>query len=133
MNASEEIAAKDIEIGGTARAHKIAAEERVEVGGSITTNDGVTARIVEIGRRGEVHGPIRADKVIIDRDAHAENVYGREILLRTGAIADNIYGQRITIESHCDVSGEVQYTDELRVEEKASLSKQPQKVDKLPF
>jgi predicted acyltransferase (DUF342 family) len=92
----------------------------------------VTARVVEIGRRGEVHGPIHADVVVINRDARAENVYGKEILLRTGASANNIYGQRITIESHCDVYGEVQYTDELRLGEKVSLAKQPQKVDKLP-
>jgi len=133
VSASEEITARDIEIGGTVRARKITAEERVEVGGSITTSGGVTARTVEIGRRGEVHGPIKADKVFIERDAHAENVYGKEILLRTGASANDIFGQRVTIESYCHVTGEVQYTEELRVGEKVSLSKQPQKVEKLPF
>ena len=124
---------KNIEVGGVIRSRKATVEESVEVGGSITTVDGVTARFIEIGKRGEVRGPIRADQVIIGREAHAENIYGKKILLRSGAHAENIYGENITIESNCQISGEVQYTIELRMNEHVSLAKAPQKVDKLPF
>jgi len=59
-------------------------------------------------------------------------VYGKDIVLRSGAEANNIYGQNVTIESHCSVRGEVQYTDELKLGERVALSKQPQKVANLP-
>jgi cytoskeletal protein CcmA (bactofilin family) len=124
---------KDIEIGGVLRARKATAEDRVEVGGSITTGEGVTARFIEIGKRGEAHGPLRADEVIVGKDAHVETVWGKEIVLRTGANAENVYGESVTIESHCHIHGEVQYTRELRLGENVSLTKAPEKVDKLPF
>jgi len=95
--------------------------------------EGVTAQFVEIGRRGKVLGPIRANQVIIGRDAHAEEIYGKKILLRTGAHAENVYGENITIESHCHIIGEVQYTGELRINSHVSLAKEPEKVDKLPL
>ena len=105
----------------------------MEVGGSIVTVEGVTAQSVEIGRRGKVLGPIKADQVVINRDAHAEDIYGKKILLRNGAHAGNVYGENITIESNCHVSGEVHYTGELRISDHVSLDKEPQKVDTLPF
>ena len=76
---------------------------------------------------------MKADQVIIGQEAHAENIYGKKIFLRSGAHAENIYGENITIESNCQISGEVQYTNELRMNEHVSLVKAPQKVDKLPF
>jgi cytoskeletal protein CcmA (bactofilin family) len=76
---------------------------------------------------------LRAEEIEIERDARVENVYGKRILLRSGASANNVYGEEITIESHCRINGETQYTRELRVAPRASLTKTPQKVDKLPF
>jgi cytoskeletal protein CcmA (bactofilin family) len=129
----EEVSAKNIEVGGVLRSRKATAEDHVEVGGAIITAEGVTAHLVEIGRRGKVRGPIKADQVIIGRDAHAENIYGKKIQLRSGAHAENVYGENITIESNCHISGEVQYTGELRMNENVSLGKTPQRVDRLPF
>jgi len=91
--------------------------------------EGVTARCVEIGRRGKVRGSIKADRVVIGRDAHAEDIYGKQVLLRRGAQAENVYGENITIESNCHICGEVQYTGELRMNEHVTLAKEPQKVD----
>ncbi len=133
MEVEEEISAKDIEVGGVLRSRKATVEERVEVGGSIDTVEGVTAGFVEIGKRGKIRGPVRADQVVISRDAHAEDIYGKKVLLGKGVHAENIYGENIVIESHCHISGEVQYTGELRMNEHVSLAKKPQKVDKLPF
>ena len=62
-----------------------------------------------------------------------EDVYGKKVLLRRGAHAENVYGEDITIESNCHISGEVQYTGELRMNEHVSLAKEPHKVDTLPF
>ncbi|MEM2119367.1 MAG: hypothetical protein QW840_04515, partial [Candidatus Bathyarchaeia archaeon] len=61
-----------------------------------------------------------------------ETVYGRKILLRSGAQAQNVYGEDITIEPHSRVTGEIKYTRELKIAE-ASLSKPPQKVDTLAW
>jgi len=122
-----------MEVGGALRARKITAEESVEVGGSITTEEGVTARLVEIGRNGDVHGPLKADQVIIGKGASAETVYGKNVLLRSGAQAERVYGENITIEHNCRISGEIQYTSELSIAESVWIAKPPQKVDKLPF
>ncbi len=97
----------------------------MEVGGAIITVEGVTAHFVKIGRRGKVRGPIKADQVIIGRDAYAEDGYEKKILLRSGAHAENVYGETIIIESYCHISGEVQYTGELRMNEHVSLVKAP--------
>ena len=126
-----EVSAKNIEIGGYLRARKATAEDRVEVGNSINTVEGTTACSVEIRNRGEVRGPIKADQVNIGKEARVENVFGKRIYLRKGAYAENIYGENVTIESHCRINGEVQYTSELRLGENVSLAKSPQKVDKI--
>lgn len=105
----------------------------MEVGGSIKTVRGVYARFFEIGRRGNVRGHIKAQQVIIGRGAYAEDIYGEQVVLRRGGQAQNVYGKEVIIESNCRISGEVQYTDELRINDHVSLGKTPQKVDKLPF
>jgi len=133
VEADEEILAKNIEVGGVLRSKKATAEERIEVGGSITTVEGAVAHFVEIGRRGKVRGPIKADRVVIGRDAHAEDINGKKVLLRSGVHAENVYGENITIESNCHISGEVRYTGELKINENVSLAKPPRKVDTLPF
>jgi cytoskeletal protein CcmA (bactofilin family) len=91
------------------------------------------AQSIEIGRHAEVRGDLRAEEIEIERNARVQNVYGKRIFLRSGASASSMYGEEITIESHCRVSGEIQYTHEIRVGPGASLSQTPQKVDKLPF
>jgi cytoskeletal protein CcmA (bactofilin family) len=128
-----EISAGNIEIGGVLRARKVLAEDRVEVGGSINTIEGTTARFVEIGKRGTVRGSIRAGQVNIDKEAYAENIFGKRILLRSGAHAENLYGESIIIESDCQISGEVQYTNELKTGDNVSLARTPQKVDKITY
>jgi cytoskeletal protein CcmA (bactofilin family) len=110
----------------------VSAEDSVEVGGSINTGEGVKARSVEIGSRGTIHGPVRAEEITIGKEAHVENLYGKEILLRSGATAENVYGEYITIESHCRVNGETQYTNELRQERDVSFGKPPEKVNAVP-
>jgi hypothetical protein len=75
---------------------------------------------------------VRAKEITVGKGAHVENLYGKEILLRNGATAENIYGEYVTIESHCRIDGEIQYTIELREEKDVSFGKQPQKVSILP-
>jgi cytoskeletal protein CcmA (bactofilin family) len=127
-----EVSAKTIEVGGLLRAGKATAEEGITVGGAITTKEGAIGRYVEIGRRGRVQGPIRADKVVIGKDARVESIYGKRILLETGAEAQDVYGESITIESHCRINGEVSYTNDLRLDRNISLAKEPKKVESLP-
>jgi len=127
-----EVAVRNVDVGGTLRARKVTVETRVEVGGSLDAQEGTTAAFVEIGNRGEIRGPVRADEIVIGKDAHVDDVHGRRVVLRTGAQASNVYGEDITIESHCDVSGEVQYTNELRMGSDIRVARQPQKVAKLP-
>lgn len=132
VDVSGEISAENITIGGVLRARKVTSEKRVKVGGSLSTDDGVRAGFVEMGRRSEARGPIVADEVIIGKDARVESIYGKEILMRKGANAENIYGEKVTVESHCRINGELKYTMELNASEKAILAKKPQKVTSLP-
>jgi cytoskeletal protein CcmA (bactofilin family) len=104
----------------------------MEVGGSIITVEGTFAQSVELGRRGEVKGSLKAERIIIGKEAHAESIYGKEIFLRSGAHAENVYGENIFVESHCQISGEVQYTNSLNIGEHVSLAKPPRKVEALP-
>ena len=80
-----------------------------------------------------MRGDLRAEEIVIGRDAIVGNVYGRRVLLRSGASANSMYGEEITVEPDCRVNGEIRYTRDLRVAEGASLANAPQKVDKLPF
>lgn len=100
-------------------------------GSSISTVEGASASFIEIGRKGEIKGPIRANEIIIGKDAHVEDIHGKRILLKSGAQAQNVYGESVTIEPHCYVSGEINYTSELRIAE-ATLPRTPRKVAQLP-
>jgi cytoskeletal protein CcmA (bactofilin family) len=120
------------DLGGSVEAKKATAEDRVSVGGSITTSDGVYGRYVEIGRRGKVNGPIYADEVLIGERAEVNDIHAKSIEMENGAEARNLYGEKIQLESHCQIFGEVKYTQELETENNIKFAKPPEKVDKLP-
>jgi hypothetical protein len=67
------------------------------------------------------------------RDSHTGGNFGIQVVARSGSHAENFYGENITIESNCQISGALQYTGGLRMNEHVSLVKTPQKVDTLPF
>jgi cytoskeletal protein CcmA (bactofilin family) len=113
-------------------AKKATASEKVSVGGSIETVEGTRGSFVEIGRRGEVRGLIKADEVVIEERARVEDIYANRIVLEEEARARNLYGARIRLESDCHVYGEVQYTESLETEHGVTFANQPQKVSKLP-
>jgi hypothetical protein len=48
------------------------------------TDEDTRAATVERGRKSEVEGPVRAQRVIIGGDARVKSIYGKEVLLRTG-------------------------------------------------
>jgi predicted acyltransferase (DUF342 family) len=60
---------------------------------------------LEVGRRSEVKGSIRANEVIIGDRAWAEDIHAKNIFVGRTAQARNLYGERITIELGCQVSG----------------------------
>jgi len=127
-----DMAAHDVDVGGSVKAKSVTATTKVEVGGSIITVVGVSASSVEIGRRGEVVGPVRADEVFVGERARVEDIYAKTITLDRKAHARNLYGGTIRIESDCGLSGEVQYTESLRSERNVSFARAPVKVEKLP-
>jgi predicted acyltransferase (DUF342 family) len=61
-----------------------------------------------------------------------EDLFGKHIILRSGASAGNVYGENLLIESNCHISGEVQYTNDLRQGDQVSYAQTPRKVDSLP-
>ena len=110
----------------------VTARDKVSVGGSINTVVGVNASFIEIGRRGKVTGPVRANEVLIGERARVEDVYSDEITMAEEAQARNLYGQRIRVESGCRIEGEVRFTQSLESEKGVFYAKPPVRVDKLP-
>lgn len=133
VRVEKELSARNVEVGGVLDAHKIKAENNIEVGGSIATKVGAAAHFVEIAKRGTVRGLIKADSVIVGKEASVEDISGKEIYLKSGATAENIYGELIKIDPYCRIHGDLHYTRELKIGENVSLTKVPQKVDNLPF
>jgi len=126
-----ELSAQDVEVGGRLYARKVTANAKVSVGGSVETVDGVHATQVRIGRRGEVKGPIKADKAVISANARVEDVSAKKIVLERDVRAGNLYGERIELESGCHINGAVQYTKNLETGRGIIFAKTPEKVDKL--
>jgi len=126
------LSAKIIDVGGSLKAHEVTAKDEVSVGGLINTVVGVNASFVEIGRRGKVTGPIRANEVLVGERACVEDVYADEITMEMNAEARNLYGKRIRVESGCRIGGEVRFIESLESEKGVFYSKPPVKVEKLP-
>jgi cytoskeletal protein CcmA (bactofilin family) len=132
VEVKEELSAKEIDVGGSLEAKKVTVEDKVSVGGSIITTDGVHARYVEIGRRGKVDGPIYADEVLIRERATVVDIHAKLIEMERKAQARNLYGERIRLESGCQISGEILYRESLESEDGVKFAKPPEKVEKLP-
>jgi cytoskeletal protein CcmA (bactofilin family) len=77
-------------------------------------------------------GPLYAENVVIKERARVEDIYASTIKMEEKAEARNLYGENISIESQCQIHGEIQYTQNLKTEDKVFLAKSPQKVEELP-
>jgi cytoskeletal protein CcmA (bactofilin family) len=118
-------------VGGSTVAQKIETEEDIHTH-KLITRDGAKAQRIEIGRRGEVEGPMVAERVLVRERGRVEDVHGGDVVLRRGCRADNVYGSNVTLEDGCRISGVVQYTGDLRLERDVRLASGPEKVDNLP-
>jgi cytoskeletal protein CcmA (bactofilin family) len=90
------------------------------------------AQYIEIGRRGEVSGPLVAKEVMVRDRGKVEDIYAERVTLRRDCRANNVYAARIEIESGCRIRGEVKYTDTLRLDRDVDLEVEPEKTEKLP-
>ena len=123
---------KSVDVGGSLKASTVEALDAVKVGGLIETLKGVKANYIEIGRRGEVRGPLIGVNVLVRERARIEDVYADTLTLEENSKARNIYARRIYVESGCRILGEVQYTELLEREEGVLFAQTPVKVEKLP-
>jgi len=126
----DSLEASYIKVGGTLKADEVKGKN-VSIGGSVKTLRGIRAERFEIGKRGEVIGPIYARVAIIGRRANVEDVYAEEIRMKRGSSARNLHGKRIYIDDECRIYGEIKYTEELVTGEHVSFAKSPEKVDSL--
>ena len=127
----EFLTAMEIDVGNSLKARKVSASKSAKVGGSITTILGVAAGSLEVGRRSEVKGSIRANEVIIGDGASVEDIHAKNIFVGRTSRARNLYGERITIESGCQVSGDVYYSESLQAEKNVFFARTPHKVSQL--
>ncbi|NIO36879.1 hypothetical protein GTO27_04150, partial [Candidatus Bathyarchaeota archaeon] len=108
------------------------AKDSVRVGGRIETVKGVKAARVEIGRRGRIRGPVVANEVLLRERAEADDIYADSLTMEERSRARNVYAKRVFLERGCRITGELQYTEEMKKEEGIQFAEEPRKTDKLP-
>jgi cytoskeletal protein CcmA (bactofilin family) len=124
------VKADSIRVGGKLEAYKAEAEKSIEAS-VLRTRHGAKATRIEIGRKGEVRGPLIGQIVVAKERSELEDVWADEIQLRSRARAGHLYGRRVHLEHGCEVEG-VTYTEELRSEPSVRMRNVPQKAEKLP-
>ena len=137
----------ELDIGGKAYIEGTLKSRRVDVGGKIEayrveaseirtntliTQKGATADYIEIGRRGEVEGPLVAKRVTVRNRARVEDIYAEVVELRRGCRVNNVYAARVDVERGCRVRGEVKYTGSLSADRDVEFGRAPEKTEKLP-
>ncbi|EMR73314.1 Integral membrane protein CcmA involved in cell shape determination, partial [Thaumarchaeota archaeon SCGC AB-539-E09] len=126
-----ELKAYNIHVGGRIEAKKIEVVGEIKTS-TLRTIHGAKAKRIEIGRRGEVEGPVVADYVLSRDRARFEDIYAKRVVLRRGSRARNIYAEEIEIEGKCRISGELKYTESLDFERDVRFEHPPEKAESLP-
>jgi predicted acyltransferase (DUF342 family) len=123
--------AERIEIGGWLEATEIKVED-IEVGGSLSTKNGVRADSITIGDRGRVRGSLFGNMIKLGERCDVESVYGKRITIEERSRAGIVHGVDVRIESRCKIQGEVLYSGSLDADEDVTFAEQPKKVDAVP-
>ncbi len=131
VDVHDDLSGGDIEVGGSLRSN-ICIARKVRVGGRVETEKGTKADVFEIGKRGNVRGPIVATRVRIADGAQVEDIYADEVEIRRNSSARNVFARAARIEGGCEISGEVLYTDRLDSDRDVQFGSEPKKVEKLP-
>lgn len=124
--------AESVDVGGELRSDEIRARDAVSAGRSIATSKGTKASYVSVGRHGKVAGPVVGDKVRLESDSAAEDIYADQLRMGDSSSAVNIFASRVEVGDGCRVSGRLVYTTEIRIGRNVQLSSQPEKVSSLP-
>jgi len=130
VSVSRELEAGEIRVGGKVEAYSVVARKFIETTDLITTRGGKAARI-EVGKRGEVEGPLVGQVIIVKDRSRVEDIHGDDVQVRGGCRTGSIYGRRVRIEGGCDVDS-VQFTESLRADPSVRFRTAPQKTEKLP-
>ena len=104
----------------------------VKVGRSLVASGGTKADVVSIGRNARVTGTIVGEKVRMEDNSVAEDVYAEELRIGESSEVANVYASRVEVGDRCRVSGRLLYTNEARVGRNVRFSSQPEKVSSLP-
>lgn len=131
VNVGGELKAGVVEVGGALKADACFAD-RVGVGGKVETRRGSRVKTFEIGRKGEVVGPIVAESVRIGRGASVEDIYANWLELGEDSSARNVYAREAYLKEGCRITGELLYVDKLELEKNVKTYSEPRKVEKLP-
>jgi len=123
---------KSIDVGGAVKAKRIVADDFIEVGGRIEAIDGTKASRVTIGSKGRISGPVVAKEALLEEEAEAEDIYADYLTMEEKSKARNVYVRKAYIMRDCVITGELQYTEELKTEEKVTFGEKPKKTENLP-
>jgi len=129
-NIGGQLRAMSIRVGARLEAEKI--EASIIQTNKLLTRLGAKAKNIEIGRRGEVRGPLIAEKVVIKDRSVVEDIYADLVKLGRECTARNIYASHITLELGCRIEGFIKYTQTLKTDKYVRFASEPIKTDNPP-
>jgi cytoskeletal protein CcmA (bactofilin family) len=125
-----DLKAQNIKVGGRIKAHRVEAEQFIETS-DLRTRHGAKATRIEINRRGHVEGPLIGEIIILKDRVDAEDIYGDSVQIRSRCKVGNVYANRVHMDARSSADS-ITYTDELKVDSRASVRICTQKSEKLP-
>jgi hypothetical protein len=127
----DELTGDRLELGGALSARRAVFVSLAEIGGRVSTKEGLKAGRVVLQRKSRVSGPLVGGAVELEDRARADDVYGGSVELGERTEVRRIYAARVRISSGSSVD-EVTYTESAEIDPGARLRTPPHKVDALP-
>ena len=103
------------------------------MGESIKTTKGIfVLNKLQLGKRSKIKGPIIGEIVTIGKNSEAEDIYGNKIELGKFVTANNILGRDIIIKDNAIIKGQVEYQNSLETGIDVVFEFEPKQVESLP-
>lgn len=125
--------ADNLEVGGSVEAQRARVIHLAEVGGRVTTRDGMKAERIVLHRRSRASGPLVGGRIELAARTVVEDLYGSEVVMDSGAEARRVFAEVVTIGSGASAV-EVTYTRSATIHPSARIGRPPLQVSQLdPF
>jgi len=138
-----------LRLSGKLEADKVIVKEEADISGKLETEKGLKARLVTIRGGTRVEGVLIGERVEVGKTAdlsyegwnanwakwataggmaRVEDVYANEVIIGQMSQVERIFAGKVKLEQ-CSVAWQINYTDELQIDDNASVSEPPRKVE----